>query len=189
MAEIWKTVPGRPWYQVSNRGRVKALAKTIPTIRHGKPTVRRYPEKLLSLAVAKSGYQVVVLYHRSKSPRTCTVHRLVARSFLGKPPAGKTSVLHLDNKLNNRIKNLRWGSSQDNADDMVSKSRQTLGIRNPRAILTEKDVRRIAAMLKKGMRGADIARTVGISQGTVCNIKKGHTWSHVTNFPRIGAST
>ena len=43
------------------------------------------------------------------------LHRLVAYTFLGNPPEGKTEVDHIDdNKDNNRPENLRWVTRSEN---------------------------------------------------------------------------
>ena len=47
------------------------------------------------------------------------LHRLVCEAFHGPAPTDKPLALHWDDDpLNNDCSNLRWGSAQDNADDM-----------------------------------------------------------------------
>ncbi|CAK0904265.1 unnamed protein product [Prorocentrum cordatum] len=47
--------------------------------------------------------------------RSCLVHRLVARAFLGPPPAGKTDVRHKDGvRWNNHVGNLEYVSKSQN---------------------------------------------------------------------------
>lgn len=181
--EIWKKVQGYPCYEVSNKGRVRSKSKTIMSIRHGNPCEVRYKGRILKPGKTKAGYMLVVLYHSIKPKQSFFVHRLVASAFIGKSPKGKHDVMHLDdNKRNNKMSNLRWGSPQDNSDDKVSKGRQTLGSRNKHAILMESDVLKIVKLLKAGSLGIDIARQFCISTGTISNIKTGYSWSHLTGF-------
>ncbi|AKL88362.1 HNH endonuclease [Gordonia phage GMA6] len=53
--------------------------------------------------------------------KSVLVHRLVAEAFLGAPPSDKPLVLHRDgNPLNNKVTNLKYGTSSENRLDSVS---------------------------------------------------------------------
>ena len=84
-------------YAISKSGKVKSL-KT---------------NKIMS-PVIKNGYVNLHLYKNGKY-KTGLVHRLVAKTFLKKPPKKKNQVDHRDgNKLNNHVSNLRYVSQSKN---------------------------------------------------------------------------
>jgi hypothetical protein len=92
LPEIWQTIPHATGHQVSTSGRVRNAA----TLRLLKPQAHA------------TGYQVVNL---GRSCRSQYVHRLVALTFLGPPPADGRAyeVDHLDfNRHHNALTNVRW---------------------------------------------------------------------------------
>src|SRR3990167_10454618 len=48
------------------------------------------------------------------------VHRLILETFIGKRPKGKECRHLNDNKIDNKIKNLRWGTRKENFQDRLS---------------------------------------------------------------------
>lgn len=65
------------------------------------------------------------------------VHQLVLEAFVGPCPAGHI-VMHLDDDpANNNLTNLRYGTPQENLDDMVAKGRSVRGEDHPRSITTD----------------------------------------------------
>lgn len=93
--ENWRPVPGDEGrYEVSDLGRVRN-ARTGRVLRAGR---------------SSSGYLTVCLGR----DRSRAVHGLVARAFLGEPPAGH-EVMHLDeDRTNPRLDNLRYGTRTEN---------------------------------------------------------------------------
>ena len=94
-------------YQVSNYGRVKRLTRTQPASLKdsGYRTLR---EKMLTPLNSKG-------YHRvNLQGKLHLVHRLVAQTFIDNPNE-YPMVMHLDNnKTNNHVDNLQWGSNSMN---------------------------------------------------------------------------
>src|SRR5258708_24762522 len=75
-------------------------------------------------------------------------HRLVYSLVKGDP--GELKVCHsCDNRICCNPKHLWLGTNQDNMDDAKSKGRTLVGIKNPRATLTEDQVRAIKRLLKE----------------------------------------
>lgn len=110
--EEWKDVTGyEGLYQVSNFGRIKALAKYIdhPT---GSKSYRK--EKILSGKINKDGYCVVTLT-KNKKQKCLLVHRLVAEAFIDNPN-NYPIINHIweNQKNNNNVSNLEWCSVQYN---------------------------------------------------------------------------
>lgn len=114
MTETWKAVKGwEGFYAVSDKGRFKSLERTV-TYSDGRQRV--YPENIRSGSVAKNGYLMVGLNKAGK----CFfyyLHRIVAETFLANPE-GYPVVRHLnDQKTDNVLENLAWGTHSDNRED------------------------------------------------------------------------
>ena len=110
MEEVWKEVVGAPRYRVSNLGNVFGLirGKQLKPFLGGK---RRFY------------YQVYITY--SNGYRTAkNVHSLVIQAFVGERPDGM-ECRHLNgNPLDNRLENLKWGTSKENSDDIALHGRK-----------------------------------------------------------------
>lgn len=111
----WRDVPGfEGRYRVSDTGVIEALPRLGSDgrrLRHG----------VLKPCAQKSGHLRVKLYDGKGGSSRFLVHRLVARAFLGDPPAGKPNVLHGNgDPSDNTVGNLRWGDQSENTLDAVS---------------------------------------------------------------------
>jgi hypothetical protein len=107
--EVWAPVRECPQrYFVSNLGRVASR-------------VARRKTRLMRNTTMPSGYQTVGIYtKRGEKPTTCTVHRLVLRSFGGDPPSSEhTDVRHLNGDSKDaRLFNLAYGTRSENMLDV-----------------------------------------------------------------------
>lgn len=109
--ENWRPVPGyEGYYEVSDLGRVRSLDGLD---NRG----RRRNGKLLSPSL-RSGYRRIQL-HRDGMGRTEYVHTLVLCAFVGPRPSGHEACHGEGGPLDNRLANLRWGTSTDNNFDQV----------------------------------------------------------------------
>ncbi len=183
MIEKWKWHPDYVGcYKISNRGRVKSVARTV--IR-GSSTLS-IPGRLRKQQIDHSGYLVVTLRKDGKS-RTRKVHQLVLEAFSGKRPSPKHEVRHLDgNQLNNELKNLKWGTRLENSQDRIQHGTQFSGVGedNPRAILTEIEVRKIWKRIQKGADVEILADKYGVSKSNIRNIANGLSWNQITGLPK-----
>ncbi|MFE5290326.1 NUMOD4 motif-containing HNH endonuclease [Nocardia sp. NPDC056611] len=114
--ERWLPVVG--WeglYSVSDRGRVKAEARTL-TRKDG--ILQRRREKVLSPGTTPTGY---LTHSLSKEGVTTTVpvHRLVLEAFVGPRPQGWHACHGEGGNQDNRVGNLRWGTIEDNMQDRI----------------------------------------------------------------------
>lgn len=114
--EVWKDIRGyEGLYQVSNKGRIKALSKT--TVIHSDNSFngsKRYrEEKIHRCQLQKDGYVRTHLYKDNKR-QNVKVHRIVAEAFIPNPD-NYPMVNHKDEvKSNNCVENLEWCSNSYN---------------------------------------------------------------------------
>ncbi len=167
MLEAWKPVPGFDRYEVSDRGRVRSLRT-----RHGN---RRYPQRI-GATPGRQGYCRVGLRKEGKSYNH-GVHQVVLMAFVGPRPDGMECIHLDDNKANNRLANLRWGTRSENQQMRIKTNPQSY--KHPRR-LTRREVKK----LKDDYRFTDItqeglAARLGISHTTVSKIINGHRWAAV----------
>lgn len=113
MQEIWKDVKGyEDIYQVSNMGRVRSLDIVIEA-RNGRIQYKK--GKIMAINRYPNGYCYVNFCVNGKRTSQL-VHRLVATAFISNSE-NKPEVNHKDeNILNNRVDNLEWMTSKENAN-------------------------------------------------------------------------
>lgn len=111
--EIWRDIKGyEGLYQISNKGRVKALERRIP---FRSTSTRLEKEYIKKTTVSKIGYLVCGLWRNNKQDLRF-IHRLVAEAFIENPD-NKSEINHKDgNKLNNDISNLEWCTHKENVN-------------------------------------------------------------------------
>lgn len=114
-AETWKDHPDYPVIQVSDQGRVYRKPRTV---------IRGQDKYTLSGRIAalntgsKTGHLKVAIrmdgqyYH-------AWVHRLVLETFVGPCPPGHEALHGDGGPKDNRLSNLRWGTSKENSEDTI----------------------------------------------------------------------
>lgn len=175
MQEVWLPVVGfEGLYEVSDRGRVKSLARTCLTSSGG---TRRVPAKLLSFVPHGYGYWQVKLC-KDGIPSTCLVHSLVAAAFLGPRPEGLHVCHGPGGKQDNRPCNLRYGTPMENCADRRRDGTHLQGAQNPSTKITEKQALYVLQELKDAPRGTGLrlARELGVTPQLISRIRTGKTW-------------
>lgn len=110
--EEWRPVLGwEGYYDVSNMGRVRTVARTTPE-------GVRIPARLRQPAMQGRGnpyWQVHLMRGGRDAPfYRVAVHRLVLESFVGPCPPGMEACHANGNGFDNRLENLRWDTHENN---------------------------------------------------------------------------
>lgn len=110
--EEWKLIDGFQNYSISSYGRVRN-DKT---------------ERILRAGITDHGYFIVNLY-KDKKRKSMKVHKLVTNAFIDNPE-GKRCVDHINNdRLDNRITNLRYATDNENQHNRVLNKNNSSGIK------------------------------------------------------------
>ena len=180
---IRKAIPGFDGHEADSAGNIWGLLQNW----HGRG------DRPLVQEEDTHGYLSVRLYRNGRRVRK-PVHQLLALAFCGPRPPNSLARHLDDNRKNNAIENLAWGTSKDNGEDRVRNGRTASGLRNghytcpdrfpkgskmPAAKLTEDDVVEILRRLQVGESKSSIARDKHINRGVIRGIANGTGWRHV----------
>ena len=101
----------------------------------------------------------------------CYVHRLVLEAFVGPCPEGM-ECRHLDDdKLNNNLSNLQWGTRLENMADAVRNAKMSKGEGHWLAKLTEKNICEIKRLYSEGSHDQnDLAKMFDVNQTGISKI-------------------
>ncbi len=108
--EEWKPVLGwETHYHISNQGRVKRIIGGKGSRSFGR----------CKKITARNDGRAVVSLNKPGEQKTCLVHQLVLKAFIGSPELGQEACHNNGNSLDNRLENLRWDSPESNIFDKV----------------------------------------------------------------------
>lgn len=153
--EEWKDIPGyEGLYQASSYGRIKGLKSG----------------KILKQGSSSKDGRLVVALCKDGVPKTHAVHVVIAITFIPQVP-NKPWVLHDDgNYTNNHKTNLKWGTPQENSDDMVKHGNSQKGAKHYKTKFTEQDVINI----RQSMIGTNnLAKQYGVTRHTIMRVRRG----------------
>jgi hypothetical protein len=153
-------------YEVDELGQIWSLPKkTRKGVRMIKPL--KHP---------KTGYMYVDLCNDGKVKKF-TVHRLVALNLIINPE-DKPQVNHINgDKTDNRVVNLEWCTRSENQKHSINIGlRSAKGVKNSQCKLNEQDVLYIRNSKENG---SILAKKFNISHPTICDIRKGRSWTHI----------
>lgn len=179
--EFWRPIIFQGWRQLRNRyavsdaGRIASYKRDI--LADG---------KLLSGSLT-TGYRTLNL-HRSDIKGTLYIHREIMKAFGKKKSPKHKYVIHLNhNKLDNRIKNLRWATSEQMINHQ-QKSPAKIAYKEKQASrmaglkLTAVQVKNIKDILnskKRNITIKKIAQRYDVSEMTIYRIKSGENWARI----------
>jgi hypothetical protein len=177
--EKWLWVTGyEGFYQVNNKGDIKSLERLVDTGRQ----VNKRKERMLSQQISRCGYKKIVLCRDKKRVDTMA-HILVAKAFIHNPES-LPQVNHKNGiKTDNRVENLEWMSAKDNTHHAIKMglAPSQIGEVNPKAKLTESDVRYIRSLFTKGKRGVreSLSKKFGVTKGIISRVARRESWKHI----------
>lgn len=171
--EVWKFHPTRIGYEFSSDGRARSY--WMP----GHPILKDSP-KLLKPYLGNRGYYVC---HAGRDG-IVVLHHLILETFVGPRPIldGEPAWgRHLnDNPLDNRAKNLAWGTQEDNIADAKRNGKWVLGSKRKFAKANEEIAVEIQKMYEDGTTQRELAKKYNLSVSiiqSICAAKR--CWSHV----------
>ena len=176
--EVWKDIKKyEGYYQVSNKGRIKSLARYVYN-KDG--TVQRFKMETIKTPIKSTdGYLMVKLCVNGIN-KTIGIHRLVAEAFI-ENPNNYPEVNHIDtNRKNNNVDNLEWCTCSENQYHAFRHSLKPYGPNHPKSKLTWDDVYNIRKYYKKGKRGygvSTLAKKFDVSPSTIRQIVIGKTYN------------
>lgn len=158
-----------PGYAVTNTGAVYSCRK------RGKRTGLAEEWRELQQIRISRGYMVVSFCIGDKK-RQRRVHQLVLEAFVGPRPSPEHEVCHNNQaRHDNRLENLRWGTSKENAADRYLHGTQPRGENSHRAKLTWDAVQQIRQLIPIYSL-AKIAREYGVRSITIARIRDNKNW-------------
>ena len=172
--EEWKPVPGFQGYEASTEGRIRSVTRRVP-VYHGERTV---VGQIIKPKVKRDGYLSAFMTDDSGKVRCWTVHKIIMLTFVGERPKGM-QILHLDdNRHNCALRNLRYGTAQENHDLKILHGRTARGEKVNTAKLTEKQVVAMRERRAAGETTLSLSREFGISTTAVSKICIGENWKY-----------
>lgn len=170
LIEEWRDVEGFPGYRISNHGRVESSRRGATRILVPVPIGGRHRHLTVKMSRGSRGTEVKK-----------QIHRLVMQAFVGD---SDLQVNHINgDPTNNRLTNLEYVTCQENIDHayrtgLRSVEKAARGSRHGRSKLMDSDVAEILNRLSTET-ASGIARSFGVSKGTVLRIKHGVGWTHI----------
>lgn len=179
-SEEWRLLPKAPGYAISSLGRVKSLPrKILRRNRWGSVNLQAVRERILRPGIGTVGYRLVST-HIGSAQVTFYIHNAMMEVFGPPRPFPDAVVRHLnDDKLDNRVENLAWGSRKNNMDDAIRNGLIARGEAKPNAKMTAAKVRELRRLVAAGSPLWTLAKHYGISGSTAKGIVEGRSWRHV----------
>jgi len=176
LKEKWKDIPnsdGR--YAISNKGRIRSYLRCV----HGRFVLCKRPQRFLKLSKDKNGYLHSGLWLKGKHTMV-KVHRMVAIVFIGKPRDNEVVCHKNNNKSDNSVSNLEWGTMYHNLVTGECPSLFKHGEENPAANLSNETVINIRNLAKTGKYiHREIADSLKLSRRNVSRIIQRKRWAHI----------
>lgn len=174
-----KEIPGLPGYFATKSGLI-----------FSSPTRGRFAGQLIQMVTRPNNDGYISFRPTVNCKRiNKRVHRVMAEAFLQRPH-GSTIVRHLnDQRTDNRIENLAWGTPKDNGEDMARNGkslkgrpikRSHHGEKNPNQKLSESEILEIrSTWLETKPTFASLGRKYGVTYVTIRRIIFRELWRQV----------
>jgi hypothetical protein len=170
----WRQIPSYPGYFASRDGKIRGKRGRIM-----KPVSdKRFPP----------GWYPRLTVQTEAGEKNVCVHVLVCEAFHGARPSSNHCVAHNDgNAAIVHADNLRWATYKENSEDMVRHGHSLVGEKNPRARLTESDVREIRRIyaaskidgrVKPGTR-QELAAQFCVNLTLIKDVVAHRSWRHI----------
>lgn len=161
ITENWKPVPGfGERYWVSDQGRFRRINKD------GNPSV------ILKARSNRDGYQYVPLRLDGRT-KSISVHRTVLEAFRGPCPENHFGCHRNDDKTDNRLDNLYWGTSWNNFHDAELNGKLN------RTKLNPEKVREARKLHERGWGYRSLGNRYGVSPEAIRQVFHGKSWAWV----------
>jgi transposase len=177
--ERWAPISGfESFYEVSTKGRVRALERTITVqTKSGahKRSLRGYmvPQSINVPRRDGAYKRMQVKLCKNKKSHTFNVARLVASAFI-ENPNGLPFVLHLDDDAtNNNVENLEWGDHAENVKQAADRHRYRYGQEHHAAKLNDVSRRLAWEMLRDGFSVKSVAAHFNVKYQVISDINQG----------------
>ena len=130
---------------------------------------------------AATGYWVVTLKADNGRSIQQRLHCLILAAFCGPRPAGLLGCHKDDNKDNNVLDNLEWGTPKHNTATAFRNGKMTgrKGEAHHMAKLTDTDICKIKELRVAGATCAAIATQFGVGMTLIWKIVNNKNWTHV----------
>ena len=177
--EVWLVIKNHPNYLISNKGRVKSIARWYDNKASGWRFIK---ERLLACGVNASGYcRVSFSLGSRKDIAAYRVHRLVADAFIPNTE-NKPFVNHINAiKTDNRVENLEWCTGQENTIHAIDMGlRSGVGEDNVKAKCTAEQIMQIRLLFENGKSRKEIRSFYPfLSKSSVERIVARRSWKHL----------
>lgn len=184
--EIWKDIVGyEGFYQVSNLGRVKSVARIVIKINwQGTRSENPIPEKIRKLTSEGKYKHLYLPLWKDDKGKNFKIHRLVLQAFIGPCPKGMEGCHNDGDPENNKLDNLRWDTHKNNHQDRLRHGTSNRGAKNGSTKLTEEIVIEMRKMYATGnYLMKEVAEAFGVHKNSIRPIIKGETWKYVEFLP------
>lgn len=160
----YRLVVGDARYRVGNDGSVWSRCKLgHPSLVDDVSEWRRLKPRL------SAGYPSVNIRRSTRY-----VHDLSLTAFVGPRPPGREACHRNNDKTDNRLSNLRWGTHTENYADLGDYHR---GEKHPQAKLTATDVREIR---QSTLTHKALAKRYGVARTTISSVVRRERWRELT---------
>lgn len=150
------------------------------SIPEGRPIEFAVSEKGCFIVTSHIPYTTGYVVVGKRSSKRIAQHRIVYEECFGEIPDGLVVRHKCDVRNCINPEHLEIGTQHDNVMDTVKRGRTLRGERHPGHKLNEETVREIKALIASGKRNCEISKALNINKSTICNIKRGSSWSYIT---------